>query len=60
MGTDLGALCHVTNSAKGFQSIITQLYHQPFTEDEIKLREHLLHTSFNNDNNARKLIQWLY
>ncbi|MBI1781943.1 MAG: glycosyltransferase [Sphingobacteriales bacterium] len=58
--TNLESACHVGNNAAGMKSIIVQLYHKPFTEDEIKLREKLLNTYYNNDNNARKLIPWLY
>lgn len=58
--TNLEAACHIGNNAAAMKSILVQLYHKPFTEDEIKLRENLFNTHYNNDTNARKLIQWLY
>lgn len=58
--TNLETACHIGNNAAGMKSILIQLYHKPFTEDEIQLRENLLNTHYNNDTNARKLIQWLY
>lgn len=58
--TNLETACHIGNNAEGLKSILIQLYHKPFTEDEIRLRETLLNNYYNNDTNARKLIQWLY
>jgi glycosyltransferase involved in cell wall biosynthesis len=58
--TNLEPACHIGNNAAGMKSILVQLFHKPFTEDEIKLRGNLLNTHYNNETNARKLIQWLY
>ena len=41
-------------------SIILQLYHQPFTKEEIILRKQLLGTTYDNEKNTRQLIQWLW
>lgn len=59
-GTGLEGACHIGTSANAFASIITQLYHQPFREEEIDLREHLLCSTYDNEKNTRKLIQWLW
>lgn len=59
-GTDLESACHVTNTAEGFQNLIAQLYHQPFTEDEIVLRKKILEHIFNNDRNAEKLTDVIF
>lgn len=59
-GTGLEAACHTGKTANAFASIIAQLYHQPFTGDEILLRKKLLGDTYDNEKNTRQLIQWLY
>ena len=59
-GTGLEAACHTGKTATAFASIIAQLYHQPFTDDEILLRKKLLGDTYDNEKNTRQLIQWLY
>jgi hypothetical protein len=59
-GTGLEAACHTGTTASAFASIIAQLYHQPFTQEEIVLRKNLLGTTYNNEINTRNLIQYLY
>ena len=59
-GSELEDACHVGNSANALASIILQLYHQPFEEEEIRLRKKLLGDIFNNERNAQKIIAWLY
>lgn len=59
-GTGLEAACHTGTTANAFASIITQLYHQPFTYEEIVLRKKLLGDTYDNEKNTRQLIQYLY
>lgn len=59
-GTGLEGACHTGTTANAFASIITQLYHQPFTGEEIKLRQRLLGDRYDNEKNTRQLIQYLY
>ena len=59
-GSDLEATCHIGNNANALASIISQLYHQPFGEEEIKLRTRVLGEMFNNESHAKQLIAWLY
>lgn len=59
-GSGLEATCHAGKSGEAFASIITQLYRLPFAEEEIRLRKKLLLNIFNNKENARRLIQWIY
>lgn len=59
-GTGLQDACHVGTSSNAFASIITQLYHHPFGEEEINLRRRLLLKIFNNKENARRLIQLIW
>lgn len=59
-GSGLGPACHTATSAQAFKSVILQLYHQPFGEEEIRLRKQLLEAPFNNKSNARRLIKWIW
>jgi hypothetical protein len=59
-GTGLEDACHVGTNAYAFASIIMQLYHQPFTEEEIRLRRNLLGDTYDNEKNTRQLTQWLW
>lgn len=55
----LESACHIASTADAFASIIMQLYHQPFTKEEITLRKHLLEETYDNKTNALKLMKWL-
>lgn len=59
-GTGLEPTCHIAADANAFASIIAQLYHQPFAEEEIRLRKRLLYGVYDNEKNTRQLIQWLW
>lgn len=59
-GTGLDAACHTGTTANAFASIIAQLYHQPFTSEEIGLRKKLLGSTYDNEKNSRELIQYLW
>ena len=59
-GTGLEAACHTGTTANAFASIIEQLYHQPFTQEEILLRKKLLGDIYDNEKNTRQLIQYLW
>jgi Glycosyl transferases group 1 len=59
-GTGLASACHIGSNADALQQIVAQLFHHPFTEDEIVLRKSLLYPQFNNAENARRLIQYLH
>ena len=59
-GSDLEATCHIGNNANALASIILQLYHQPFGEEEIRLRKKILGDMFDNESHAKKIIAWLY
>ncbi|MDB5211547.1 MAG: glycosyltransferase, partial [Sediminibacterium sp.] len=48
-GNGLASACHIGTTANAFREIIAQLYHQPFTQDEIALRKQLLEGYFNNE-----------
>jgi hypothetical protein len=59
-GSGLEDACHVGTTSQAIASIITQLYHHPFGEEEINLRKRLLGQIFNNKANARQLIQLIW
>ncbi|MBC7849972.1 MAG: glycosyltransferase [Chitinophagaceae bacterium] len=59
-GSGLSPACHVGSNANGMKSLVTQLYHQPFNDEEIVLRKNLLHGQYNNEINAKRLITWIW
>jgi len=59
-GTGLATACHAGSSAEAIASIVTQLYFQPFTAEEVKLRKMLLEEQYNNERNTRLLSQYLW
>lgn len=59
-GSGLAPACHSAVSANAFKSLILQLYHQPFGEEEIRLRKQLLESSYDNQLNAKRLIKWIW
>ena len=59
-GTGLEAACHTGTTANAIASIIAQLYHQPFTNEEILLRKRLLGDTYDNEKNTRRLIAYLW
>ena len=58
--SELEPACHIGTTANALASIIMQLHHQPFSEEEIRLRKKILGETFNNKKNAQKIIAWLY
>jgi len=59
-GTGLEAACHVGINANAIASIVMQLHHQPFTEEEIRLRKNLLGQSGENATHAQLLSRYLW
>ncbi len=59
-GTGLASLCHITENAQEFKVAVQQLFTTPFTTNEIKKRNELLKKEFNNEANAKQLMQWIY
>lgn len=59
-GTGLEDACHCGSNAEAIASIVMQLYHQPFTEEEIRLRKKLLRQQYSNEENIQKLIPYLW
>jgi len=59
-GSGLEDACHIGTTSTAIASIITQLYHHPFGEEEIRLRKKLLEKIFNNKANAQQLIRLIW
>lgn len=59
-GSGLEDACHIGTTSHAIASIITQLYHHPFSEEEIVLRRKLLGQIFDNRENAKRLIQLIW
>jgi hypothetical protein len=58
--TGLESVCHVGNDAETIQELIGSLYERAFTAEEVVKREEVLSRRYNNEENARKLIQWIW
>ena len=59
-GTGLESVCHIGNNADEFTDVILKLVHEPFSRNEIDKRKQLLNTMFNNENNAKKQVEWIW
>lgn len=59
-GTGLDHLCHLADNTAHLTDIIAQLYHQPFTADEQRMRKEVLENYYNNSNNARQLVEAIW
>lgn len=59
-GTNFAPLCHVANTPEAMKERIAQIFHQPFIEDEVQLRRHVLEKEFDNDINAQKIVEWIW
>ncbi|MFM7646328.1 MAG: glycosyltransferase [Sphingomonadales bacterium] len=52
--------CYLTESASGVASLIMQLQHRLFGEEEILLRKRLIQDTFDTKKNTKTLIQYLW
>jgi hypothetical protein len=59
-GTNLESACHIAGGKEAFSSILMQLYRKPFVEEEIHLRERLMHHYYNNAENSKRLVNWIW
>jgi hypothetical protein len=55
-GSRLEAACHIANDVASFKKVIETIYQQPFTEQEKERRQGLLQTIYNNEANAKYLV----
>lgn len=59
-GTGLEPACHTANSAQALAAIVMQLHHQPFNDEEIRLRQKLFGERYSNAKNVQSLIRYLW
>ncbi len=59
-GSGLHSLCHMSSTAQSFCEIISQLFHQPFTQAEADRRKSIIEPIFNNEANAKKLVEGIW
>ena len=59
-GSGLNDLCHIANGAEAFKQAVTNLYEQPFNNDQLLKRQNILLDTYNNNKTAEKLIQMIF
>lgn len=59
-GSGLEAACHTGTTVNAFRELIVQLYHQPFTTEEINLRKRLVQGMFDNERGATRMISAIW
>ena len=59
-GSGVEAYCTIATDAFSFQKNIGALYVHPFTEQQMQERQQLLQTIYNNENNAKELMTFLW
>ena len=59
-GTGLEELCHIAHDANTMKQLILQLYHQPFTKEEVETRKNILHVGYNNKTSAKQMVKWIW
>jgi glycosyltransferase involved in cell wall biosynthesis len=59
-GTKLSKVCHIGRTASELKTIITQLYHQPVSDEDLQLRKSILESMYDNRQNAERLIQLIW
>ena len=59
-GTGLESLAEIAEDATAYKQKIAKLFREDFTETDIHKRAGVLENKYNNLENARLLIQWIY
>jgi glycosyltransferase involved in cell wall biosynthesis len=54
--TGLDGICHIADNSDAIGQLVTRLYAQPFTADEIQERKKVLSGLYNNEENLRQLM----
>jgi hypothetical protein len=58
-GTGLESLCEIAERPADYRAITLQLFQRSFTQKEIDKRNEILNVLYDNEKNARQLIQWI-
>jgi DNA-directed RNA polymerase beta subunit len=59
-GTNLEAACFIASDAHSFTTLITELFQQPYTKENIGVRQQLLHRMFDNEINAKRVVNMIW
>jgi len=59
-GTDLEKICCVADDSNSFKKAITSYFDRSITKEDVTLRTQVLEQIYNNERNARQLIQWIW
>lgn len=59
-GTGLEPACHIAGNPESFKSLVLQLFHRPFEDEEVLLRKKLTQGLFDNKKNGEALIKCLW
>ena len=59
-GTGLENACYVADTAEEMQAVITQLYNQPFSVEDLDERHEVLDNMFDNTANAKQMVKWIW
>ncbi len=59
-GVALDGLCKIASTAADFKEAATTLYETPYSDNDGFHRQAVLAANYNNEKNARQLIQWIY
>ncbi len=59
-GSGLNDLCSIAETAAEFKAAVIELFAEPYTEAKIRHRSTALKAVYNNEQNARRLIAWIW
>jgi hypothetical protein len=59
-GTNLAPACHIASDPAAWISKVSELMQKPFTADDTVIRHQLITEVFNNETNAKRLIQLVW
>jgi len=59
-GSGLEKICHIAENNNEFKSIINELYNKLFDNKDVNKRHLLLDNMFNNEANAKQIVQWIF
>lgn len=59
-GAGIDGLCEIADSPEAFKAAAQLLYQQPYPAETADTRQRLLHAHYDNEKNARQIIDWIY
>ncbi|HEX8356255.1 MAG TPA: mannosyltransferase, partial [Segetibacter sp.] len=58
-GSGLDAGCHLASDAREFRQVISELHQLTFSANDIAVRHRLLDKMFDNQKNAKQIVEWV-